>query len=68
MRDGGREARSPYLPTGYRLDDATDPDFVVLRRPDGSEVAVFGERAGLREIERRAWEDHREREERPAND
>ena len=39
--DGDRESRSPYLPTGYRLNEA-DPDFAVLRREDGSEVAVFG--------------------------
>ncbi len=37
--DGNRERRSPYLPTGYRLDE--DADFSVLRREDGSEVAVF---------------------------
>jgi hypothetical protein len=39
-RDGERERRSPYLPTGYRLDES-DPDLAVLRREDGSEVAVF---------------------------
>jgi hypothetical protein len=33
--DGDRERRSPYLPTGYRLDE-TDPDEVVLKRADGS--------------------------------
>ena len=67
MRDGGPngggpEMRSPYLPTGYRLDDETDPDFAVLRRGDGSEVAVFGATgADSREIEGTAWEDHRRR-------
>jgi hypothetical protein len=59
--DGDRESRSPYLPSGYRLDE-TDPDEVVLRHEDGSEVAVFGATgADPREIERRAWEDHQER-------
>jgi hypothetical protein len=37
--DGNHESRSPYLPTGYRLDE--DADFLVLRREDGSEVAAF---------------------------
>ena len=60
-RDGDRERRSPYLPTGYRLDDETDPDFAVLRREDGSEVAAFGERADPKEMERAAWEDFRGR-------
>ena len=40
MRDGGPEARPPYLPSGYRLDE-TDRELVVLRRPDGSEAAAF---------------------------
>ncbi len=62
MRDADRERRSPYLPSGYRLDDTGDPDEVVLRREDGSEVAVFGATgADPKEIERVAWEDHRER-------
>ena len=61
-RDGDRERRSPYLPTGYRLDDETDPDFAVLRRGDGSEVAVFSAvGADPKEVERVAWEDHRQR-------
>ena len=38
--DGERERRSPYLPTGYRLDE-TDPDEAVLKRADGSEVAAY---------------------------
>ncbi len=58
--DGGREERRPYLPSGYSLDE--EADFAVLRRPDGSEVAVFSATgADPREIEGRAWEDHRER-------
>ncbi len=56
-----REGRhAPYLPSGYRVDE-TDRELAVLRRPDSSEVAVFGERADPREIERAAWEDHRQR-------
>ena len=62
MRDRGRKGRSPYLRPGYRLDDESDPDFAVLRRPDGSEVAVFSVTgADPREIERAAWEDRRGR-------
>ena len=53
--DGDRESRSPYLPTGYRLDDEADPDFAVLRRGDGSEVAVFSATgADPKEVERAA--------------
>ena len=59
MSDGRREGRAPYLPSGYRLDEATDPDTAILRREDGSEVAYFGERAGVEEVERAAWEDFR---------
>ena len=57
MSDGRREGRAPYLPSGYRLDETTDPDAAILRRPDGSEVAAFGERADPKEVERVAWED-----------
>ncbi len=39
MSDGQREGRAPYLPSGYRLDE--EADFAVVRREDGSEVAVF---------------------------
>ena len=63
MRDGGgpEGRRTPYLPSGYRLDE-TDPDEVVLRRGDGSEVAVFSQTgADPKEVEREAWEDHRKR-------
>ncbi len=53
--DGDRESRSPYLPSGYRLDDESDPDFAVLRRRDGPEVAVFSATgADPAEIERSA--------------
>ena len=58
--DGDRESRSPYLPSGYRVNEP-DREFVIPRREDGSEVAAFGERANPREIERAAWEDFRER-------
>ena len=60
-RDGDRERRNPYLQSGYYFDETSERDFAVLRRGDGSEVAAFGERADLREIERVAWEDHRQR-------
>ena len=61
MRDGGREGRPPYLPSGYRLDE-TDREVVVLRREDGWEVVVFSATgAAPEEIERRAWGDFRGR-------
>ena len=52
---------APYLPDGYTLDETTDPDLVIVRREDGSEVAYFGERASVEEVERAAWEDRRGR-------
>ncbi len=60
-RDGDRERRSPYLPDDYYLDE-TDPDEVVLRREDGSEVADFSATgADPAEVEHAAWEDFRGR-------
>jgi hypothetical protein len=44
MRNGPEEKRPPHLLSGYYLDETTDPDAVILRREDGSEVVVFGER------------------------
>ena len=62
MSDGRREERAPYLPSGYRLDELTEREFVILRRPDGSEVAVFSAMgADPAEIERIAWADFRGR-------
>ena len=66
MRDGEPNRRSPYLPSSYRLDDVSDPDEALLRREDGSEVAVFNATgADPKEVELRAWEDFRRREESP---
>jgi hypothetical protein len=46
------------------LDETTDPGLVILRREDGLEVAYFGERASVEEVEERAaWEDRREHDE-----
>ena len=57
MDNGAEGGRGPYLPSGYTSDE-TDPDAVVLRRPDGSGVATFSAvEAGRREVERSAWED-----------
>ncbi len=63
MRD--RDPRGPYrglhLPSGYRSDES-EPDVAVLRRPGGTEVAVFSATgADPREIERAAWKYNRER-------
>ncbi len=60
-RDGDRERRSPYLPSGYYFDETSERDFAVLRRGDGSEVAAFGERADPREKGRVVWEGHSQR-------
>ena len=58
-RDRPNEARRPYLPSGYALDEMAErEDFVVLWRPDGSEVATFRAMgADPVEIEQRAWQD-----------
>lgn len=51
------------LPPGYRLDETTDPGATFLRRPDGTEVAIFSARGASREaIEEAAWRDYRGRE------
>ena len=61
-RDGDRERRCPYLPDDYYLDELAERDLVILRRPDGSEVAVYSATgADPKEMERRAWEDARGR-------
>ncbi len=45
---------------GYRMDIVPEPDVIILRRSDGSEVAKFSMLgATLEEIERAAQEDHR---------
>jgi hypothetical protein len=50
----------PELPNGYYLDRITDPDVLILRRSDGSTVAVFSpSSAAKEEIERAAKEDAR---------
>jgi hypothetical protein len=55
----GRERRGLYLPPGYRLDETSDTELTVLRREDGSEVAVFGETPAMDEVEQAAWKDRR---------
>ena len=50
------EDRSPRLPEGYYLEE--EADVLVLRRPDGTEVANFGAYSATREaIESAAAED-----------
>jgi hypothetical protein len=49
----------PDLPPGYHLDEASDPDVVILRRRDGTEVAAFSaDGATAKAIEETAWRDH----------
>ena len=44
----------------YRMDIVSEPDVIILRRSDGSEVAKFSMLgATLEEIERAAQEDYR---------
>jgi hypothetical protein len=46
------------LPEGYWIDRVTDPDVLILRRPDGSVVAVFSAWGAAAEaIEAAAQED-----------
>ena len=45
---------------GYRMDIVSEPGVIILRRPDGSEVAKFSVLgATLEEIEKAAQEDYR---------
>jgi hypothetical protein len=46
------------LPSGYRLDLVVDPCVVVLRRDDGTVVALFTHNVDSEEIRRAAEEDH----------
>ena len=56
--------KGPELPEGYYLDES-DPDLIVLRRPDGSFVGAFSAEGATEEaIERFAREDHRAAEKR----
>jgi hypothetical protein len=49
---------APNLPDDYYPDHVTDPEVVILRRPDGSVVAVFSRRGvAEEEIEWAAKED-----------
>jgi hypothetical protein len=49
------------LPSGYH--SYLDPEMLVLRREDGSTVALFSSRGFVAEaVEQAAWEDHSESE------
>ena len=49
---------------GYRMDIVSEPDVIILRRSDGSEVATFSvSGAKLEEIESAALEDYRRKRE-----
>jgi hypothetical protein len=52
-----RDNETSKLPPGYRLDLISDPDVIVLRRPDGTIVARFTRFADPQEIRRAAEED-----------
>jgi len=46
-----------HLPPGYQAN--LDPDVLILRRPDGSRVALFSRRGFVAEpVEQAAWEDY----------
>ena len=46
-----------HLPLGYRAQ--LDPDVLILRRADGSQVALFSRRGFVAEaVEQAAWEDY----------
>ena len=50
-----------HLPPGYHAH--LEPDVLILRRPDGSQVGLFSIRGLVAEIvEQAAWEDHGESE------
>ncbi len=50
----------PRLPPGYRLEH--EADVLVLRRPNGTVVAVFSPRGvDLGAVAREAWTDYRTR-------
>ena len=58
---GQGSPEEPRLPPGYVL-DRSDPDVLVLRCPDGTEVARFSARGATAEaIEREARTHYRER-------
>lgn len=51
----GVDAPLQWLPPGYFL-DRSDPELLILRRPDGSFVAAFSARGATREGIRQAAE------------
>ena len=53
MRDGD----IPSLPSGYHLDLISDPDTIILQRPNGTVVAHFTRDADPEEIKLTAEED-----------
>jgi hypothetical protein len=58
---GQGSPEEPRLPPGYSL-DLSDPDVLVLRCPNGTEVARFSAQGVTAEsIEREARKHHRER-------
>ena len=58
---GTGSSREVRLPPGYSL-ERSDPDVLVLRSPDGAEVARFSARGATKEaIEREARTHYRQR-------
>lgn len=59
--NGPKKGRGLYLPTGYRLDETTNPDATVLVREDGSVVARFSAGTDRQRMEGAAWDDSQAR-------
>ena len=60
MKEAGKD-REPklHLPPGYQAH--LDSDVLILRRADGSQVALFSSRGVVAEVvEQAAWEDYGE--------
>lgn len=60
MKNSGTDSGSNlHLPPGYHAQ--LDPDVLILRRADGSDVALFSRRGFVAErVEQAAWADYEE--------
>ena len=58
MKKPGKD-RKPYLNLPPEYQAHLDPDVLILRRPDGSQVALFSRRGfGAEAVEQAAWDDY----------